>query len=94
MWAFAEGTSAPLKQSRLNTQLSQCHAWLGATQYSAACQTPRHGRSTLSWTVGGRRAGKGQARSDEERRMGGSEGGWGKKGGIKRREGGTEGGRE
>ena len=27
----------------MDTPLCQCHAWLGATQYSAACQTHIHG---------------------------------------------------
>ena len=33
-----------------------CHAWLGATQYSVACQT--HIRCTLNWTAGSRHAGR------------------------------------
>ena len=42
--------------SGANTPLSQCHAWLGATQYSAACQT--YIRCTLNWTPVGRQAGR------------------------------------
>ena len=40
--------------SGANTQLSQCHAWLCATQYSAACQT--HIRCTLNCTARGMQA--------------------------------------
>ena len=42
----------------------QCHAWLGATQYSAACQT--NIRCTLHWTAGSKQAG----------REAGKDGGW------------------
>ena len=39
----------------------QCHAWLGATQYSAAC--PTHIRCTLNWTAGAGRQGGRQEKS-------------------------------
>ena len=61
----------------MNTPLSQCHASLGATQYSAACQT--HIRCTLNWTPADRQGGR-QRRSEE---------GW-RVGGKKRKDGGTD----
>ena len=39
---YAERNSGPLQRHLLlmrTPPLSQCHAWLGATQFSAACQT-------------------------------------------------------
>ena len=46
----------------MNTPLSQCHASLGATQYSAACQT--HIRCTMHIELDGGRQG-GRQRSEE-----------------------------
>ena len=44
-----------MPSSGANPPLYQCHAWLGATQYSAAGQT--HIRCTLKWTAGDRQTG-------------------------------------
>ena len=93
MGAFAEGNSAPLKQSQLllqrpaettpvvamYTPLSQCHAWLGVTQYSAAFQTHIHG---VHWVVGRREEGKQGGAGKERGRKGGGEGA--REGGRKR----------
>ena len=50
----------------MNTPLSQCHASLGATQYSAACQT--HIRCTLNWTgQAGKEAEKERGRMEDGR---------------------------
>ena len=54
------------------TPLSQSHAWLGVTQYSAAFQTHIHG---VHWVVGRREEGK-QGEAGKER--GRKEGGWGR----------------
>ena len=69
----------------MNTPLSQCQAWLGITQYSAAFQAPGHG---VHW-VGRQEVGK----QGGGRQGAGKEGGLGKKGGNKR-EGGREAGRQ
>ena len=52
----------------MNTPLSQCHALLGAIQYSAAWQT--HIRCTLNWTAACPQAVKRQGRSNEGWRVG------------------------
>ena len=75
---FVEGNSGPLKRHPFLARtppISQCHAWLGATKYSAACQT--HIRCTWNWTAGvrhaGREAGKERGRMEDgrEQREGG-----------------------
>ena len=74
---FAERNSGPLKRHLLLARtppLYQCHAWLGVTQYSAACQI--HIQCTLNWTAGGRQAGQERGRM-EELEWEGSPGGWG-----------------
>ena len=45
-----------------------------ARLYAIQCRMPiTQPRCTLSWTAGGRQGGRGQARSDEGRRVGGRE---------------------
>ena len=87
-----------LLASAMNTPLSQCHSLLGATQYSAACQTHircieldggrqggRQRRSEEGWMMRGRGQGEG-GREGENKGTRGSEQGKTREGGI--REGG------
>ena len=49
-----------------------------ARRYTIQCSVPNtHTRCTLRWTAGGRQAGRGQARREERRRVGGREQGGG-----------------
>ena len=80
----------------MDTPLSQCHASLGATQYSAACQT--HLRCTLNWTAAGRDAEKERGRMEDGREGVREQGEFGREVGTRGREGGrsegARGGRE
>ena len=66
-----------------------------ARRYTILCSVPKT-QCTLSWTVGGRKIGRGrQGARKEGGLVGGSKGRWGRReGGNKRRDGGREGGRE
>ena len=71
----------------MNTPLSQCHAWLDPTQYSVQLAKHTYTRFTLSWTAGGRQAGRRQGRSEEGWRVCGREQG---EGGREQGEGGID----
>ena len=64
-----------------------------ARRYTIQCSVPNtQTRCTLSWTAGGRQAGRGQARSEKGRRVGGMEQGMLGEGGREQYEGWREGG--
>ena len=50
-YAGGNNAIATTPYSGANTPLAQCHAWLGATQYSAACQLDG-GRQAAGWEAG------------------------------------------
>ena len=68
-----------------NTPLSHCHAWLGYTILSAACQST-HTWCTLNWTAGGRHAGRAAGKERGRMGVGGRELGEGGERGSKGRE--------
>ena len=56
----------------MNTPLSRCHAWPGATQYSAACRTHRHEIHLVGRREVGRQAGREGAGKERGRKEGGN----------------------